>query len=429
MGSYLADHTVTVFPFTQKPEGEETIIANATNTVFLSLPSSAVDILHWLAQGKTIREAQTLYAQRYDEVPDVEDFLELLESEGFVSSTAETPLDGNITQTSQTNSSALSASDKTRHYHFTSITQKVASRIFSLPVLLCCVLCIAVGLLCVALDSSVIPSPEILIFKHNLTLMSIGLYLLLLPAVFLHEMAHLVAARAAGVPARLGISHRLWTLVAQTDMTGIWMASKRQRLLAVLAGSLLDATVASLLIMLLFAQHRGWVPLPSPALLFLRIALFTYLLRLLWECFLFVRTDFYYVIVILFNCKDLMGDTEIFLRNQCARFLPFIHQVDQTSVPPREMRVVRSYALIWIFGRLVAFLSLIFIGLPILLGYYFEIGTYLLRGQVPASIAPADIIGWIIFIAVTSLLQTFGFVLWFRSLYLAMKGNHGKHSH
>jgi hypothetical protein len=40
--------------------------------------------------------------------------------------------------------------------------------------------------------------------------------------VFLHEMAHLVAARGAvGVSSRLGISHRLWYLVAETDMTGV----------------------------------------------------------------------------------------------------------------------------------------------------------------------------------------------------------------
>ena len=209
MGSYLADRTITVFPFTQRSDGEETIIANTTNTVFLSLPSSAVDILHWLAQGKTIREAQALYVQQYDEVPDVEDFLELLESEGFVSSEVEIPLDTSISHLSETSSLTHLTPEKTKDYHFTSITQEVARHIFSLPVLFCCGLCITIGLLLVMVDVSIIPSPDILVFKHNLTFMTIGLYLLALPAVFLHEMAHLIAARAAGIPAKLGFSRFL----------------------------------------------------------------------------------------------------------------------------------------------------------------------------------------------------------------------------
>lgn len=84
MSSYLADCKITVLPFTQQPDGEETIIANAAQTSFLSLPTSAVDILHWLAEDKTVAEAQTLYQEKYDELPDMQDFLELLESEGFV---------------------------------------------------------------------------------------------------------------------------------------------------------------------------------------------------------------------------------------------------------------------------------------------------------------------------------------------------------
>jgi len=429
MSSYIADRKVTVLPFTQQSDGEETIIANATQTVFLSLPTSAVDILHWLAEGKTVAEAQALYQEKYDELPDIEDFLELLESEGFVLSTStQQPESDSPAQQDQVSSSSTSRSSRQR-YHFESFPQDLARRIFSRPVLFSCFLCIVIGFFLVVIDPSLIPSPEILVFKQNLTLMSIGLYLLIFPAVFLHEMAHLIAARAAGVPAKLGISHRLWVLVAQTDMTGIWLAPRRQRLLAVLAGSILDAAVSALLIMLLFAQQHGWVDLLPAVALFCRIALFTYLIRLLWQCYFFVRTDFYYVIAIAFNCKDLMGDAEAFLRNQVARVLPSLQRVDQTRIPTREMRVVRVYALIWVVGRIVAVLSLIFIGLPILLGYYFEIVAFLLRGQIPASLAPADIAGWFILIAVPTVLQTAGFVLWIRSLFLARRAAHGTSGH
>ncbi len=425
MNSYLADHKITVMPFTQRLDGEETIIANASQTTFLALPTSAVDILNWLAEDKTVGETQALYHEKYQELPDIEDFLELLESEGFVSSSTSEKHNEALLTDQEARSSSPSRSNR-EQYHFASFPQKIARRIFGPPVLCICFLCIIVGFFLAITDLSLIPSSNILVFKQNLTVTSISLFLFVFVSVFLHEMAHLIAARAADVPAKLGISHRLWIVVAQTDMTGIWMASKGQRLIAVLAGSLLDATAAGLLIMLLFAQQHGWVNLSSIPLLCCRIALFTYLLRLLWECYFFVRTDFYYVIAIAFNCKDLLGDTETFLRNQCSRLLPLIKRVDQSHIPVREMRVIRVYGLIWIVGRIMSLAALVFIGLPILLGYYFELGTFLLKGQLPGSLAPVDIVGWFILIMVPLVVQTAGFVLWIRSFFLARKVAHGK---
>lgn len=429
MSSYLADGKITVLPFTQQPDGEETIIANAAQTSFLSLPTSAVDILHWLAEEKTVAEAQALYQAKYDELPDMDDFLELLESEGFVVSGRAQEMTVLPTASQEAVPPETGVRSARQRYHFASFPQNLAQRIFSRPVLLLCGLCIAVGLGLIVIDPSLIPIPEILVFKQNLTLMSIGLYLLIFPAVFIHEMAHLVAARAAGVPARLSISHRLWVLVAQTDMTGIWLAPRRQRLLAVLAGSILDAAVSALLIMLLFAQQRQWINMDPGIVLFCRIALFTYLIRLLWQCYFFVRTDFYYVVAMAFNCKDLMGDAEALLRNLMAHVFPHIRRVDQSSIPTREMHIIRAYACIWVVGRLLAFFSLFFIGLPILLGYYSEIGKFLLQGQIPVSLAPADIVGWFILIAVPTALQTAGFVLWLRSLFLARRVAHGTPAH
>ena len=426
MRSYLTDQCVTIFPFTQRPDGEETIIANSTNSAILALPSSAVDILMWLAQGQTIGETQSLYEQKYGEIPDIEDFLDLLENEGFVSSKIETPHSADSVASQRIDSPASRPTKAVKRYHFESISQDVARRIFSRPVLLSCGLLSGIGLAMVAFDPSIIPPPQILVFRQNLTLTSLGLYCFIFITVFFHEMAHLVAARAAGVPAQLGISHRLWVLVAQTDMTGIWMASKRQRYLAVLAGPILDVFISSILIVIIFFQHHRWITISPTLILFCQIALFTYLIRLLWQCYLFVRTDFYYVLAIMFNCKNLMEDTETFLQNQCARFIPQIRQVDQSSIPQREMRVIHYYALIWIVGRIAAFLSLFIITIPILAGYYFEIGGFLFGGHAPSSLVAADTTGWIFVAAIPTFLQSAGFILWIRSFYLARRTNHAK---
>ena len=61
--------------------------------------------------------------------------------------------------------------------------------------------------------------------------------------IFVHELAHLIAARAVGVNSRMGISHRLWYLVAETDLTGLWSVTRNQRYLPMLAGMIVDLTV------------------------------------------------------------------------------------------------------------------------------------------------------------------------------------------
>jgi hypothetical protein len=193
-------------------------------------------------------------------------------------------------------------------------------------------------------------------------------------------MAHLLAARAVGVGSRLGISHRLWTLVAETDMSGLWGVPRNRRYLPLLAGPLVDAASASLLILTLFAQHRGWLSVPGGLARLLPAMLLVYLLSLLWQCFFFVRTDFYYAIANFFNCKSLLGDTEAFLRNRLASAVPFLRVVDQSHIPEREMRVVRAYTFVWIVGRLLALSALVFIHVPLVINYFALVSATLSAG-------------------------------------------------
>jgi putative peptide zinc metalloprotease protein len=416
MRKYLADTVVTVFPFTQHPDGEDVTIANATQSAFLSVPSAAVDILISLAAGKTVGEAQALYELQYGERPDIADFLDVLESEGFVAAKADSHLEAALSPLA-TGTAAPTLTATPQRYHFESISSDVARRICSRPVLLGCGLLTGLGLALSTLDPSLLPSPSSMVFQHNLTLMSLAVVAFVFFTVFLHEMGHLVAARAAGVPARLGISHRLWYMVAETDMTGIWMVPKRQRYLAFLAGPLIDVVSASALITVLAAGRHGWVTVNTTVTVLCQAWLFTYLVRLLWQCYLFVRTDFYYVIATIFNCKSLMQDTEIFVRNQLARFVPSMRHVDQCAIPPGEMRVIRCYALIWLGGRVVAFATLFLITMPILWGYGVEIGNLLFGGHTTRY----ELVDVLTLGVVAVAIQGGGLLLWVRSLFMSRR--------
>jgi hypothetical protein len=63
--------------------------------------------------------------------------------------------------------------------------------------------------------------------------------------VLAHELAHLVTARAVGVPGRIRLGTRLQFLVMQTDISGIELAPRRHRLTAYLAGIALNLSDAA----------------------------------------------------------------------------------------------------------------------------------------------------------------------------------------
>lgn len=400
--------SVTVYPFTYRLDSDEAIIANATASSYLAIPEPALGLLNDLAAGRTVAEAEDAYRQKYGETPDVWDFLDLLESEGFVM------LDGDSPPDASERSAPSSSAPAARRYHFENLSETWARRVFGRPTLAVCGLLVGGAVAAVADDPGLLPSPTAMVFPDHLTAFGLALFGFILATIFLHELAHLVAARAAGASARLAVSNRLWYLVAETDLTGVWLAPRRQRYLAFLAGPLLDAASAALLILVLWTDHR-WPWLPPDALLLGRAFLFTYLVRLLWQGFLFVRTDLYFVLATFFGCKNLMDDTQNWLRNQLARVLPRLGMVDQSAIPRSELRVIRAYAAVWIVGRGLALGTLILITLPIFWGYALRLVELIAS---PDATAASRLDG-LVFIGLTLAIEGTGLILWLRGVVLS----------
>lgn len=196
-------------------------------------------------------------------------------------------------------------------------------------------------------------------------------------------------------------------------MTGIWLASKRDRYRAFLAGSLVDATSASLFVGLLWAHQRAGLGFSPLELEVLSACLLIYLLRILWQCFFFVRTDFYFVVTTAFNCKSLLDDTTNYLRNRSSALLGLSRPVvDQSHIPSGEMRVIRWYSLVWLAGRVIAFASLLFITFPILWRYVRGIAPMLVGDRSTYGVLDAVIFG----VLGIGLAGT-GMTMWVRSIF------------
>jgi hypothetical protein len=394
------DARATIPPFVEQPDGDDVIIANSTQTCFLAVPREAAQLLHLLADGNTVAEACAIYEGMYGVKPDVDDFLQTLTAEGFLRLEAE--------------SRSAHSVDK-RRYHFENIPRSFAQRVCSWPVLALCGTLFILALLACASDPSLIPSPADLVFPRNPVGLTLVLALISAITLFVHELAHLIAARAAGVPSRMGLGNRLWILVAETDMTGIWLASPGRRCVAFIAGPLFDLVLCAALMLVLFATGRGWIELDENARLLARALVFLQLTRVLWQFYLFVPTDFYYVIGTAFRCKNLMHDTQVYLLNQLARALPGIPRREQSQIPLAEMRVVRAFAFVWVAGRLLAFVTLFAITVPVLLGY----GEMLARGLTGDAQALRPLLEGPGLPIIAIVLQLTGITLWLRGLFRA----------
>jgi hypothetical protein len=163
-----------------------------------------------------------------------------------------------------------------------------------------------------------------------------------------------------------------------------------------------------------FANTRAWIALDATVIVLVRATIFVIFTRLLWQLYLFLPTDLYYVLTALFGCKNLMRDTRAHLINQLARAVPRIRRIDQSDVPADEMRVVRWFALVWLGGRVVAFASLFLITLPVLAGY----AAMLVRGVGGDEQAMRPLLEGPPLVILAVALQSFGLLAWLRTLVL-----------
>ncbi len=406
MAVNTAESVVTVRPFVSTVDGSDVIIGDTDRKVYLAIPAEGLDILNALAEGRTIAETARIYERKHGESVDVEDFVAVLADEGFVTRGGEPE--------PATEPAHQHAHRTVKRWSFDWIPPATARRLTGPAVILPGLAVILTAVALVITDPGLIPGPRVLLFEGgNFAILTVVSVTLAMIGLSLHELAHALAARSVGVSATLGISNLMYVLVAQTDISGIWMASKRARFKAFLAGFFVDAFFGSLLVAFLFATRRNLIEVPNWASLLASAALLTFLVRIGFQFFFYLRTDVYYVIATALNCRNLMSDTERFLSNGIKRLTFRRHKViSQAGIPRGEMRKIRAYAAVWVFGRVFGLVALIFTILP-MLWVYLEQFVLLAFGE-PTRFSSAD---FATVAVLAALLNGGGLAMWGRNLW------------
>lgn len=215
-----------------------------------------------------------------------------------------------------------------------------------------------------------IPRYEHFFWVESTSVLVLGNFVILVIGTSLHELAHLLTARAAGVPARIGLSTRLHYLVVQTDVSALWSVERRKRYPVYLAGMAMDVTLLSGALLL-----RAHAPLSPGVDALLAAIVLVSLLGLLWQLNLYMRTDLYFVLLDLLRCRNLFQDSLDYLKYGFRRLLRHIrgdpsdpaHGNPLESLPRDERGKIRLYSLLLIVGTSASLTSLGLYGLPIML--------------------------------------------------------------
>lgn len=327
-------------------DGDEVTVGRPDIESYCVLPTDGAALLRKLVDGVPPDAAATWYAREYGEPVDLDEFLEILDEFEFLA----------------TSEAARKPAPRIRW-------RRLGIAVFSPVAWVVYVAVAASAVIAISRDPSLAPHYRNLFFTDSLVVLQLGIFFGQMPLILVHEAAHALAGRRLGLNSSLRIGRRFYFLVFETSLDGLVTAPRRRRYLPILAGVLADGLVIALLTTTAaLAGSESGVGRVCLAFAFVT------LLRVVWQSYLFLRTDLYYLTTTVLGCDDLQAVAGGMLRNRVNRLLGRRSRlVDETGWPARDRAVARWYS--WL---LVA-------------GYGFLVGTLVLA-VIPAMLTMLGIV-------------------------------------
>ncbi|GAA0684895.1 hypothetical protein GCM10009536_14880 [Streptomyces thermocarboxydus] len=364
------DARVALHELSVRRDRDEWIVGRMATRTFVALPPAGARAVRLLGEGLSVARTQERLRADTGEEFDIADFVTDLAALGFVARIDGRPLPGPAPPR------ASLPWLRPRHVRFA----------------LHPVLPVAVAVLLTAALVTMLLRPGLLPGYRDLLWSPHGSVVLLSGAaagwtlLLAHELAHLVTARAAGVPGRMRLGTRLQFLVMQTDISGIELAPRRYRLTAYLSGIALNLSVASALVPVLAATGPA-----STAHRLSAAALLLALMPLPFQLMVFTRTDVYFVLQDLTGCRDLYGDGLAYARYRCRRLLRSrAHKGEDdpsARLPRHERRAVRVYSVVLVVGTAACLAFMAAVTLPLDIALLARAVRGLAPGNTPAGYA------------------------------------------
>lgn len=283
---------------------------------FVAMPEIGARVIEHLARGCTVADVRYWLLDEYGEEIDLDDFIANLVELGFVKS-----IDGH----------KLPIGDA-KPPNLPWLMPNHVRWIFSWPMRLLYVGLLAMAATAVVRRPELIPRYQDFFWTDTTSVLILAGTLLSTVLLAGHELAHLIAARSLGVPARIGFGTRLTRLVVETDVSGVWALPRRERYRVYLAGMAWDLlAMAAAILVLAYGKPSDLVAS------LLRVLIMIAFLGIVAQFAFYMRTDVYFVLMDLLRCRNLFEDSTANLRYYLRSVQHGLQRRSSEAKPPSPL--------------------------------------------------------------------------------------------
>jgi hypothetical protein len=156
-----------------------------------------------------------------------------------------------------------------------------------------------------------------------------------------------------GVRSRITVSRRLYSVVLEIDLTGLWSLPRRRRYSALCAGMAFDAAVLFPLLLARFGDAAGWWSLGPAALRCLAALTFVEFAAIASQFWIFARTDVYALFITATGCVNLFRVNQLMVRRGLRLITPE-QRAELAGAHERDVSVARWFRWVHVLGLAAA---------------------------------------------------------------------------
>ncbi len=316
--------------------GEEYVVGSIYTNEYIEVPEEAVLIIQKLDGNLTLEEVSQWIKEEHNIDLDVLDFVNDLRELNFLET-----IDGIVL-----------IEPKKKILRNNKLTLLISNLFFNKASNLIYIIIFLSTIYLILFYEGLFPSYKDILVFNQIGLSIFTIVLLTWTLTIIHEVGHFLAAYKIDIPVKFNLSIRMYWLVAEADISGLWSVPRNKRYVPFLAGMAFDSLVLFISVILKIA-----VPLLEniASLLVLLITI-----RFISHFMVFLRTDVYYVIMNSLNVRSLHTTSIEYIRNK-FRFnkLP--------EMRSNERNYIRIYSFVYLAGAILSLCMLAFYSVPSML--------------------------------------------------------------
>ncbi|WP_367258557.1 PqqD family protein [Rossellomorea marisflavi] len=313
--------------------GEEYVVGSIYTNEYIEVPEEAVLIIQKLDGNLTLEEVSQWLKEEHNIDLDVLDFVNDLRELNFLET-----IDGIVL-----------IEPKKKILRNNKLTLLISNLFFNKASNLIYIIIFLSTIYLILFYEGLFPSYKDILVFNQIGLSIFTIVLLTWTLTIIHEVGHFLAAYKIDIPVKFNLSIRMYWLVAEADISGLWSVPRNKRYVPFLAGMAFDSLVLFISVILKIA-----VPLLEniASLLVLLITI-----RFISHFMVFLRTDVYYVIMNSLNVRSLHTTSIEYIRNK-FRFnkLP--------EMKSNERNYIRVYSFVYLAGAFLSLCMLAFYSVP-----------------------------------------------------------------